>query len=689
MKNTSAYPGRLTKLKNRLISFKISPKTVFFLMGIASTLWFLARVIPKPQRAGYPCMRAAAPIMSGFVVYLITLGGSVLLFRKAFSKLKQGRYITAFAALVSCICLLVVFNIKDSGNVFSSPKETAAWTKGVLPDGSNNPMGTGFGIFPGRVAWVRNFAATRNACPNTINNSNNALNDAYFMAKNNNQFSINSMADKAIKSIGGQSSVKASWDALFKSFNKKKTGVESGYSTGQSIFIKVNNGQAGWATNWTDLSEKSNPSSTGVSNAAMSNTTPATVLAIVRQLVDSCGVPQSCIYIGEPMTHVYKSLYDCIHPLYPDVKIMDKDNYTSIGRTKTAGWTGNVIFYSDKGTVMADAINDAMMKEMYNADYLIPIAALKAHARAGVTFCAKLHFGSHGNHAGGGAGFGSFHLHDGLISNVSGNDVIDAGARTNYKMYRVLTDLMGHQKLGGNSVIFVVDGLWGGIEATDMPVKWKTAPFNNDWPSSLFISQDQVAVESVCLDFLRAEANVNTAFQNRPFFPAVDDYLHQAADQANWAPGITYDPEGDGTPMAASLGVHEHWNNSTDHQYSKNLNAAGTGIELFTIIDTVTVLPAVGTGIENISIESIAAYPNPCTTETEISYNLKSKATVEYQVVSMDGKIVYSALQSGLSEGKQSRRFNTESWSRGMYMIVIKSVAAKNTVIAKIKVLVK
>jgi len=41
-------------------------KLAFLIIGIGSTVWFLMRVIPKPTRAGYPCMKAAAPIMSGF-----------------------------------------------------------------------------------------------------------------------------------------------------------------------------------------------------------------------------------------------------------------------------------------------------------------------------------------------------------------------------------------------------------------------------------------------------------------------------------------------------------------------------------------------------------------------------------------------------------------------------------------------
>ncbi|MFN8207661.1 MAG: sugar-binding protein [Bacteroidales bacterium] len=549
---------------------KSIPHLLFLGTGLASTLWFLLRVIPKPSRASYPCMRAAAPVMSGFVIYLVSLTGSFLFFRTAWRKAKQSRYIAAGAAFIGCIAFVVLFNLGDIRRMYSSPKEIS-WTRGVLPDGSNNPMGTPLGIYPGRVAWAWNPAATNENCTNVIT-------DGYFMPQNNNQDTIDMLADKTIRAIGGQASVQDSWDAIFKNFNLKKTGTATGYTAGQTIFIKINNGQAGWAINSTTLAETGNDSPvTGVKKAAMSNTTPSAVLAYVRQLVDSCNIPQDKIYIAEPMTHVYKSMYDVIHARYPDVKILDKESKnTSLGRTTSSGWTSNVIKYSDKGNTMPDAVSDGLMNEMYNADYLINFAALKAHARAGVTFGAKLHFGSHGNHPVG--GYGSSHLHAGLVSVTDNDKPADAYARTRYKMYRVLTDLMGHEKLGGNTVLFVVDGLWGGIEATDMAVKWQTAPFNNDWPSSLFVSQDGVAIESVCLDFLRAEANVNTNFRDRPFFPGVDDHLHQAADSKNWPAGFTYDPEGDGTAMP-SMGIHEHWNNSTKKQYSHNLGR-GIGIEL-------------------------------------------------------------------------------------------------------------
>lgn len=43
----------------------------FPLIGLGALVWFLVRVIPKPSRATYPCQRAAFPIASGFVIYLL------------------------------------------------------------------------------------------------------------------------------------------------------------------------------------------------------------------------------------------------------------------------------------------------------------------------------------------------------------------------------------------------------------------------------------------------------------------------------------------------------------------------------------------------------------------------------------------------------------------------------------------
>ncbi len=671
MKSSKKIRDGLRRLKQNILSYKIPGKLVFIVLGVASTLWFLIRVIPKPQRAGYPCMRAAAPIMSGFILYILSLGGMTLLFKKAVSKFKKAQYLAAVLALGSSLVLLVAFNWTSAQKVYS---QVVGFTRGVLPDGPNNPMGTGIGVNPGRVVWAWDPDATNEKCPNTIT-------DAFFMAKNNNQGVINEMFDHAIKTLAGADGIKDAWDSIFIDFNQRKSGTAESYQEGQTIFIKVNNGQAGWAINMYNLSETGTTSvMTGLRNAAMAGTTPATVVALIRQLVDECNIPQENIYVGEPMTHVYKSMYDAVHSAYPDVKVLDKDGNTSLGRTKSAGWTDDVIFYSDFGSFMPDAGSDNLMQEMYDADYLINAAALKAHARAGVSLNAKLHFGSHGDHPN--YGFGSFHLHAGLICTVD-NDIMTSGVRGDYGMYRVLVDLMGHEKIGRNTVLFIVDGLWGGVEATDIPVKWKMAPFNGDFPSSLFISQDGVAVESVCLDFLRAEADKNDLFNDRPFFPAVDDHLHQAADKSNWPEAIVYDPEDDGFEIP-SLGVHEHWNNPVDKQYSRNLKS-GEGIELLKADAGNT------TGIADPFAGNISlyAYPNPCTESTLLSYHLDANKMVSVSLISMDGKI-HSVLDDvAVNSGDHTQRIHTGELKAGMYICRIQTTDHLHSDIQSIKLIIQ
>ena len=106
-------------------------------------------------------------------------------------------------------------------------------------------------------------------------------------------------------------------------------------------------------------------------------------------------------------------------------------------------------------------------------------------------------------------------------------------------------------------------------------MKWRSAPFNNDYPSSILMSQDVVALESVCVDFMRNEPEMEW------IKGSLDNYLHEAALANDPPSGTFYDPEGDGTRLK-SLGVHEHWNNATDRAYSRNLGK-GDGIELVSI----------------------------------------------------------------------------------------------------------
>jgi len=570
-------PGRFQKLYTHLRSIRMPYKVIFFITGIASTVWFLIRVVPKPSRAGYPCMRAAAPFMSSFVIYLLSITGSAMLFKRSRLFFHKTRYLMAAGAFLGALVLFAF-----SSNIF--PEKLSADTlanTGADPSDfpANQPMGEELGIFPGRVVWEWDTAATNENCTNELNYENPDLEpDGYHLAKNNNQDVINRMMDDVVTKLTGTYDVQTAWDKLFIDFNNRKGLGEVSYQHGEKIFIKINQGAGGWLSNSSDLSFKTDKAWQRV-KYSNSETTGPMVIAILEQLVNVYGVAQEDILIGDPNAHIFKDNYDQMVAVFPNVKYVDKD-HSDLGRTLISKSPEPVIVWSDKGSLIDPEDTDHLWTEMESANYLVNLSTLKAHARAGVTLTAKNHFGSHTNDR------GAWPLHNGLVCYVD-NDVLDP-IRNEYGMYRVLTDIMGHEKLGGNTVLFIVEGLWGGPEAVSRPVKWNMAPFNGDWPNSILAAQDAVALESVCFDLLKTEFNTphdpdlddneQAPGLNRPWYGGVDDHLHQAADSRNWPDGIIYDPEGDGTPMG-SMGVHEHWNNEVDMQYSRNLGY-DYGIEL-------------------------------------------------------------------------------------------------------------
>jgi hypothetical protein len=181
---------------------------------------------------------------------------------------------------------------------------------------------------------------------------------------------------------------------------------------------------------------------------------------------------------------------------------------------------------------------------------------------SGVTLCAKNHYGSLVRWP---VQEGYFDIHPGCFAKETG-------------IYRPLVDLMGHAHFGGKTVLNLVDGLFSGLHPKDpVPRRMQMAPFAGNWPCSLFASQDPVAIDSVALDFLQAE------WDDFPCQVGVDDYLHEAALADDPPSGTFYDPNhATGTARLASLGVHEHWNNAQDKQYSRNLGT-GEGIELVAV----------------------------------------------------------------------------------------------------------
>jgi hypothetical protein len=287
------------------------------------------------------------------------------------------------------------------------------------------------------------------------------------------------------------------------------------------------------------------------------------------------------------------------------------------------------------------------------ANYLIAVPVMKGHAHAGVTLCGKLHFGSN---LAGGAG----HLHGGLVC----TDASGLPDRSQYGMYRVQVDLMGHKDLGEKTVLFLVDALWATYEASQPPCKSSMAPFNNDWTSSLFVSQDQVAIESVCLDFLRSAFTSGSAYGPYPQMKGVDDYILQAADSSFWPSDIRYDPENDGTQIG-SLGVCEHWNNEISKQYSRNLGT-GAGIELVSVNRTLSAIEKTNAS----KAESSALwqnYPNPFNPTTNIRYFVSDSRHVSLKIHDALGREVATLVNEMQSRGEHTVVWNALALPSGTY----------------------
>ncbi len=659
MKRTSPYtPKRFQHFVDQLRKNNVPHKIIFCTLGIISTAWFLIRVIPKPSRAAYPCMQATAPYMSAFVLWLSGLGGGIFSYKKMQESFQRSNYRLAFVFLLIFSFSFAVWQYSGSLDTRASGRQQA-----IMADFEpNNPIGEAKGIFPGRVCWHWNDRATNENCDNS-SNFNGIIDEgdnAWFMAKNNNPPVIDSMLNESLKKLTDKNDIKAAWDAIFRYYNESHGLGDKTYTDNEIIFIKINATTAYGGVSaeryYADLSRNDNTEI----NPFSAETNPFLVLAMLRQLTEEAGVPQDKIFIGDPARNIYKEFYELWKAQFPEVHYLGNNlinnelEIEALGRLAVAHTDSDLIKYSDHGTVMQEAIADKLFTVLEEMDYLINIPTMKAHASAGITLNAKNHFGSLPR-------TWAMHVHPGLMS-VSGDDP----QRLGYGLYRVQTDLMMHKLLGGKNLLMIVDGLYPGEDALGVPEKWAMTPFSNDWCSSLFVSLDPVAIESVCHDFLRSEYNGPTIAESRPNWPGVDDYLIQAADSSYWPEGIIYDPDDDGN-LIASLGVHEHWNNESSKEYSRNLGI-GDGIELIKVHELIS-------AVEEFQKKCcIHIFPNPVDNAATISNN--STEHLNYQIIAENGKMHFE----GEISPESKLTLNMSHLDAGLYIISASSSQHRSSI---------
>jgi hypothetical protein len=505
---------------------------IFPFTGFVALVWFLVRVLPKPSRATYPCQRVAFPMASGFVIWLLGLAGSVSAFRKAKHYRTQARFVLCVVFVAASIGFMWV--------ALSSTEEKMTMAAGQTP---NAPIGVTQGVQPGRVVWIHD--------PNATDWDGYSSPEHWYDDNHTSQAVVDKMVSRAIRGLAGASSDAAAWDAIFRNFNLRRGKGNVGYTAGEKIAVKINNTLCYNAN--TSTFEKRSDNRNRIDNS------PQMTISLLNQLVNVVGVNEADIAIGDPGRIMPTFYYDIVYSRFPNVCYMA--SYGGLGRTEST--FSNVEFHWS--TSAANGKRQDYIPSLFaEADYMINFAILKSHDSGGITVCGKNHYGSllrNPDRTLRGQRYDYYDMHSSLPVN-----------RRGMGYYRAIVDLMGHPELGGKTVLYLVDGLFAGRNWDSQPVKWNMAPFHGDWPSSVFVSQDPVAIDSVCYDFLWTEWN------DYPHYDGAEDYLHEAALADNPPSGTFYDPDKDGVALA-SLGTHEHWNESYSKQYSRNLGT-GDGIEL-------------------------------------------------------------------------------------------------------------
>ena len=364
------------------------------------------------------------------------------------------------------------------------------------------PIGEAKGIHPGRVVWVRDPQVVDWKGPGD---------GRWYEDNHTRQDRADAMMARAVCELTGEPTAAQAWDKLFRHCNQQRGRGDTGYRAGEKIAIKPNWVGMIW------LEGAVNPETyTLRKRQDYMNTSPQMIVALLRQLVGVAGVKESDITVSDTLSYLVKEYYGILYKEFPKVQYVDYGG--KFGRVKARPSTVPV-YWSCRPEGKATDYLPACFAE---ADYLVNFATFKAHAATGVTLCGKNHFGS----------LVRWPVERGYY------DLHQASFAKEVNHYRGQVDLMGHAHLGGKTVLYLIDGLFSGKHPADQaPRKMSMAPFNGDWPKSLFASQDPVAIDSVGFDFLWEE------YADFPRARGADDYLHEAALAANPPSGTFYDPD--------------------------------------------------------------------------------------------------------------------------------------------------
>lgn len=503
--------NHLKQKSNILVKLSNKKGIWFHLAGIAAIIWFLVRVAPRPDRIRYPCQQISISITIGYITFWSLLWSAVFHgFGFWIRRVKNKTIVIAPLILVIFLMLSTITTPIFANTQNINQSTTSNWNP--IP---NEPIGMPKGTNPGRVTWVWNPYSTEQR-----------LSGYWWKKENNNQMVIDQMYSDGLQSLGGTNSDLTAWNKLFKYFNMEHGKGDIGYQPGEKIAIKINmNNGFYFSYTWESDDIDANP---------------YVVKALLRQLVNVVGVAQEDITVYDASRKLMNWFFYRVYyeeypssPLvqeFPNVNFVDFDGSAS-GRQKVIASDEKVHFAFTIGSCKYRTLPTCVAE----ADYLINMPIVKRHGGPWVTLSGKNLFGTWMEDV------FSIHVYHVLGASFMGHPAPQ-------------TDLLGHEQLGGKTLLYIGDGTYGCRWFNTDISPFQMYPFNDDWMSSLFFSQDPIAIDSVMYDFLHVEgtgAGPSEAAQN---------YLHQSAEPPN---GV-YDPEDDGVYLSDSLGVHEHWDTDID-----------------------------------------------------------------------------------------------------------------------------
>lgn len=404
---------------------------------------------------------------------------------------------------------------------------------GAFPQ--HEPYGTGVGVQPGRVVWAFD--------QESVHWDGQGW---WWKLTNFNEELIQKMTDEGIATLAGVATASQGWHALFEAHNAAR-GSSAGYTPGEKLAIKVNiNGSGVFGD---DDSGETN----------MDYTNPVVLKCLLRSLINEARIAPECITVYDVSRLFPRYMVQlCTEGELAGVRFVGRDSVEA-DRSAPIQWSHD---FSGAQNYLPTCVTEA--------DYLINLANLKGHSY-GITLSGKNHFGSfwNGNTLRPPEGAG---LHGFLSRGKMGS-------------YSPLIDLLATKQLGAKTVLYMLDGLIcapsEGANITLANSQWQQAPFNGGFTASLLFSQDALAIDSVGADLLMNEPTVtnnNGALRGNV---GSENYLHEGALAETGAAPSGIDYQGQDHDLA-QLGVHEHWNNSTDKLYSRNLGKS-EGIELIRI----------------------------------------------------------------------------------------------------------